>query len=173
MTEPDRLLVPHVDHGGSRFQYVGRYGDGGQFLAFVTGAFPRDWWNGARPPEYLRDWWREHKRWYAVLHRFGPGGEHVGTDARSGGTTASGEREAIDRSLRELDVMLGAVSPYRPCDIRVKPFGVEIDGYFFGLVYVNEDADDPDDPGRTDEDVMLHPNDIMFHPPWDSGDYSS
>jgi hypothetical protein len=50
---------------------------------------------------------------------------------------------------------------------------VERDGYFFGLVYECVDAEDPDDPTATNEYVMLEPNDIMFHPPWDSGEYST
>lgn len=171
MAEPEQLLVPHEDFEHARFGLVGRYGPGNQFMAFVTGAFPRGWWSGSRSPEYLRDRWAEHKRWYAVLHRFGPGGEHLGTEARSGGTTAEGEAEAMDRADRELADMLGSVTPYRPCDILVRPFGVELDGYFFGLVYTAKSADDPDDPGN--EYVMLEPNDIMFHPPWDSGEYST
>jgi hypothetical protein len=61
----------------------------------------------------------------------------------------------------------------RPCDIEVKPFGLKIDDYLFGLIYRCEDADDPDDPGAVSEYVMLEPNDIMFHPAWDSGEYST
>ena len=63
--------------------------------------------------------------------------------------------------------------PREPSDIRVRPFGVEIDGYFFGLVYKCVGAEDPDDPTATHEYVMLEPNDIMFHPPWDRGEYST
>lgn len=173
MAEPEQLLVPHEDFEDARFSLVGRYGPGNQFMAFVTGAFPRDWWSGSRSPEYLRDRWAEHKRWYAVLHRFGPGGEHLGTEARSGGTTADGEAEAIDRADRELTSLLESVTPYRSGDIRVRPFGVEIDGYFFGLEYRLNNYDDPANPDATYECVMLEPNDIMFHPPWDSGEYST
>jgi formate hydrogenlyase regulatory protein HycA len=152
---------------------VGQYGSGNQFMPFVTWAFQRDWWSGNRPPEYLRERWAEHKRWYAVLHRFDPGGEHLGTEARARGTTAKGEGEAIARAHRELAVMLASVTPFHSCDIRVRPFGVEIDGYFFGLVYQCVDAEDPDDPSARHECVMLEPSDIMFHPPWDSGEYST
>jgi formate hydrogenlyase regulatory protein HycA len=173
VAEPELLLIPHEDFEYTRFSFVGRYGDGNQFMAFVTGAFPKDWWSGNYPPEYLRGRWAEHKRWYAVLHRFGPGGDHLGTEARSGGTTAEGQAEAIDRAERELAVLLASVAPFRPCGIRVKLFGVEIDGYYFGLDYKCVDAEDPENPSATDEYVMLEPNDIMFHPPWDSGEYST
>jgi formate hydrogenlyase regulatory protein HycA len=173
VAEPEHLLVRYENVEEARFNLVGRYGDGSQFMAFVTGAFPRDWSSGNRSPEYLRDRWAEHKRWYAVLHRFGPGGEHLGTEARSGGTTSEGQDEAVDRAYRELDDLLASVTPRCPCDIRVKPFGVEIDGYFFGLEYQLNNYDDPANPEATYECVMLEPNDIMFHPPWDSGQYST
>ncbi len=173
MAKPDKLLISYVDSEYSRFHHVGRCGPANQFMAFVTGAFPADWWSDRYPPEYLRSCWADHKRWYAVLHRFDSGGDHLSTEARSGGTSAGGEREAIERAARLLDDMLASLGESRPCDIEVRPFGVEIDGYFFGLVYRSEDADDPDDPGAVCEYVILEPNDIMFHPPWDSGEYST
>ena len=55
----------------------------------------------------------------------------------------------------------------------MRPFGVEIDGYFFGLVYRCEDADDRDMPDAVCEHVTLEPNDAMFHPPWDRGEFST
>jgi hypothetical protein len=173
MAEPDRLLIPYEDFEDSRFNMVGRYGGDNQFMAFVTGAFPADWWSGNRPAEYLRTSWAEHKRWYAVLHRFDSKGDHLGTEARSGGTTASGQTEAIERADKELSKLLESLGPREFCDIRVRPFGVEIDGYFFGLVYHCENAENPDDPSATQEYVMLEPNDVMFHPPWDSSEYST
>ena len=54
----------------------------------------------------------------------------------------------------------------RFCDISIKPFRDEQDGFMFGLV-----LDEPEG----DEDVTsatLWPNDIMFHAPWD-GEYST
>lgn len=97
---------------------------------------------------------------------------HLGTEARSGGTTAEGQGEAIERADKELAVLLASLEPLEPCDIQVRPFGAEIDGYFFGLVYKCVDAEDPDDPSATYE-FMLEPNDTMFHPPWDNGEYST
>ena len=89
------------------------------------------------------------------------------------GTTASGRDEAIEEASRLLEAMLASLGQYHPCDILVRPFGVEIDGYFFGLVYQCEDADDPDEPDAVSEYVMLEPNGVMFHPPWDSGEFST
>ena len=173
MSKPDRLLIPREDFEYARFDLVGRYGSGNQFLAFVTGAFPADWWTGRWPPEYLRTFWQEHKRWYAVLHRFDAEGNHLGTEVRCGGTTAEGEDKACARAEEELVALLEPLDSLEPCDIRVQTFGVEIDGYFFGLVYELNSSDDPDNPNAAYECVMLQPNDIMFHPPWDSGEYST
>jgi hypothetical protein len=171
--QPDNLLIPYEDFEYGRFNLVGRYGAGNQFMAFVTGAFPSDWWSGNRPPEYLQANWARHKRWCAVVHRFDANGFHLGTDVFFGGDTASGQETAISAAEKELAKMLAALGPAEPCDIRVKPFRVEIDGYLFGLIYECVDAEDPENPGAKNEYVMLEPNDIMFHPPWDSGEYST
>jgi formate hydrogenlyase regulatory protein HycA len=116
VAKPDRLLIPYADYD-KRFSLVGRYGEGNQFLAFVTGAYPADWWSRNRPPEYLRNDWAEHKRWYAVLHRFDPDGNHFRTEARCGGTTASGQGEAIKRADKELAKLLESLGPIEQCDI--------------------------------------------------------
>jgi len=54
------------------------------------------------------------------------------------------------------------------CDISVCLFQVIQDGVLYGLVYERTEEDEEEG----DEHVMLEPNDIMFHPPWD-GEYSS
>ena len=162
---PDTLLIPHNDH---RFEYVGRYGGGKQFMAFVTGAFPE----GDPYPDPGGDW-ASKKRWYAVLHRFDAAGNHLATDAWSGGTTAEGEDEACERAWRRLGEMLASLGGYELCDVAVKPFRFEHDGYLFGLVHGRTSYGDPDHPDAASEYVMLWPNDIMFHPPWDSGEYST
>src|SRR5262249_52882950 len=69
--------------------------------------------------------------------------------------------------------MLASLGEYELGDIAVKPFRVEQDGYLFSLVYERRSYDDPDNLGAGYECVMLWPNDIMFHPPWDSGHYST
>jgi formate hydrogenlyase regulatory protein HycA len=151
---PEGLRIPRDE---VRFEYVGRYGGGRQFMAFVTGAFPR----GDPSP----DDWARRERWYAVLHHFDADGNHLGTDAWSGGTTAEGKDEAVERASRKLEGMLTSLGEHELCDIVVKPFQFEQDGYRFALVY--------EDPDTFPEYVVLWPNNIMFHPPWDSGEYST
>jgi hypothetical protein len=173
VAKPDKLLIPYVADERSRFHHIGRYGPGNLFMALGTGAFPGDWSSDSYSPEYCKLHWAEHKRWYAVLHRFDADGNHLATEAQYGGTTASGEREANKEARRFLEAMLASLGPYDACDICVRLFRVEIDGYVFGLVYHCEDADDPDESDAVCEYVMLEPNDIMFHPPWDSGEFST
>jgi hypothetical protein len=60
-------------------------------------------------------------------------------------------------------------SPKR-CDIFVKPFSVVIDGVTHGLVYR---ATQPEEGGPVFEGVFLEPRDVMFHPPWESGEWST
>ena len=91
MPIPERIPMA-LDHYDLR--RIGRYGDGHQFMAFVTGSLP------TRP---LAADWQRHKRWYAVLHRFDADGRHLGTDAWCGGTTADGEGLAIPAAERKLE----------------------------------------------------------------------
>jgi hypothetical protein len=49
---------------------------------------------------------------------------------------------------------------------------VEIDGVTHGLFY-GENEDVPVDSEDWYDYVMFEPLDLMFHPPWDSGSYSS
>jgi hypothetical protein len=55
-------------------------------------------------------------------------------------------------------------------DIWVRQFAVKIDGITHSLLY---ESDQLEEGGPVFEYVMLEPRDIMFHPPWDSGEYST
>lgn len=124
-----------------------------QFMGFVTATLP-----SPSPTD-----WEVHKRWYAVLHRFDPLGDHLGTDAWFAGTSADGEDEAIDRA--RLSEMIESLGRIMYCDIDVKLFQVEVDGQIFGLV-------DGSDPEEGIERVLLLPNDLAFFAPWD-GSYDT
>lgn len=161
MAAPDKLRIPLDEY---HFEAVGRLSDGTQFMAYVTGAFP------AGQEYYLGDDWRTKKRWLAVVHRFDADGNHVGSESRLGGFDIEGRDVAGDKAFKNLKEMFETImAGGRPefCDIWVKPFGVEIDGVRHGLFY-EQDEEDP-----KSEWVMLQPRDIMFHPPWDGGEYST
>jgi hypothetical protein len=167
MAAPDKLRIPYEDFEGARFNCVGRYGDGNQFMAYVTGAFP----GHDRFPDTTSDW-RERKSWNALIHRFDSDGNHIGSEAKRGGYDIVGRQVAGDKAWQHLDSMLAAfkLENPKPCDIYVRPFTVEIDDVIYALAYEHK-IDEED--GYEYECVMLWPNDIMFHPPWDSGEYST
>jgi hypothetical protein len=161
---PDRLRIPHDRH---RFEYVGRLPDGRQFMAFVTGAFP----DGVKL-NWDTDEWRKVKRWIAVLHLFDAEGKRLGTETRVGGFDIEGRDVAGQKAWAELDEMLSRLGPgeLKPADIWVREFSVTIDGVTHSLLYKKVQ---PEEDGPVFESVMLEPRDIMFHPPWDSGEYST
>lgn len=166
MAKPDKLRIPLDDY---HFENVGRLPDGTQFLAYVTGAFP----TGLK--YYSGEDWQYQKRWMAVIHRFDAEGHYITSESRLGAFDIEGRQEAGDKAFAHLQDMfadlVGAGEPEFG-DIWVNPFAIEIDGVTHGLIY--EQSDEEPEPGEEREEwVMLEPRDIMFHPPWDSGDYST
>jgi hypothetical protein len=161
---PDKVRIPRDDH---RFEYVGRLADGRQFMAFVTGAFP----DGLELNWYT-DEWRMVKSWTAVLHLFDAEGNHLNIDVKLGGYDIEGRDIACDKAWSALDTMLAELGPEKPelTDIWVRQFTVPIAGVTHSLLYK---AFKPEDEAPMVECVMLEPRDIMFHPPWDSGEYST
>lgn len=167
MSLQEKIRIPYEDFDGARFDCVGRYGDGNQFMGYVTGAFP----GRERYPDPTGNW-QERKSWNAVIHRFDSDGNHIGSDAKRGGFDSDGRNVAGDKAWQHLESMLTELGLQNPelCDIYIKPFSVEIEDVVYELEYVHE-IDEED--GYEHECVMLWPNDIMFHPPWDSGEYST
>lgn len=168
MAKPDKITIRYEDDDDGRFNCVGRCTAGppraAQFMAFVTGAYPRDRRTGLAFPRPDDPDWAQKKRWYGVVHIFDIHGEHLDTRAHLGGTTADGQAEACERAFALADEALDDLGQLHFQDIQVRLFALEIDGYFFGLEYASTSLDG--------ESVTLQPNDIMFHPPWD-GDYST
>jgi formate hydrogenlyase regulatory protein HycA len=144
-------------------------------MAFVTGAMPEAFERGERWDPECRsadDYYRKYKGWYAVLHTFDADGNHLQTQARLGGMDSEGYSNACDGAdaqLRELLNELRGQSP-KVGDIYIRPFDVEVDGVRHALVY---ETIQPEEGAEVIECVMLWPRDIMFHPPWDSGEYST
>jgi hypothetical protein len=165
MARPEKLRIPLDEH---RFECVGRFPDGTQFMADVTAAFP----TGMK--YYLGDDWRTKKKWLAVIHLFDADGNHVRSDARLGAFDFEGRDVAGDKAFALLQQTLADLLAGEPklCDVWVKPFSVEIDGVTYGLFY-EQSEEDPEEGSERTEWVMLEPQDVMFHPPWDSGEYST
>ena len=167
MAPPDKIRVPYEDFDGARFNWIGRSADGNQFMAFVTGAFP----GRERYFDTTGDW-QQRKSWNAVIHKFDSDGRHVGSEAKRAGFDIEGRDIAGGKAWKHLTVMLVSAGLRNPklCDIQIKPFSTEIEDVVYELEYVHE-IDEYD--GCEHEYVMLWPNDVMFHPPWDSGEYST
>jgi hypothetical protein len=168
MARPDHLRIAYEDTDDDRFDCVGRLADGSQFLAFVTGAFPTG------ETYYTGDDWRQKKRWLAVVHRFDADGGHIGSETRLGGLDREGRDVAGAKAFALLEGLLAEMAGGGAilCDIRVRLFSVEIGGVTHGLFYEQSDWE-PEDGEEREEWVMLEPWDILFHPPWDSGEYST
>jgi formate hydrogenlyase regulatory protein HycA len=165
MAEPDTLLIPYEDFEYGRFTHVGSYGGGNQFMGYVTYATPKFYHTEEITPEG-QIIWREHTNCFAVLHRFDPAGRHLGTDVER----VEGTRESGTRDWEKLQEMIAALGKVEFRDIRVRLFRVEVGKVVHGLIYEPERWEEG---YRAGDYVMLEPNDIMFHPPWDSGEYST
>jgi hypothetical protein len=162
--KPEKLRIP-LDEG--RFDCVGRLDDGTQFMAFVTGCFPDGYILNTDNEDWLKI-----KRWIAVLHFFDAEGNHLRSESRLGGYEIEGWDEAGGKADVELQKMLEPLRKKRPklCDIHIGLFSVTLDGVTHGLFYTHFIEPEED---YEDEWVMLEPRNIMFHPPWDSGEYST
>jgi formate hydrogenlyase regulatory protein HycA len=163
MAKPDKLRIAYEDDAYGRFNCVGRLRDGTQFMAFVTGAFPTGL-------DYcLGDDWQHKKKWLAVIHRFDAEGNHIGSETRVGASDIEGRQVGGDKAFAHLEQMWSGLcrgGPPEFCDIWVRLFSVEIDGVTHGLFYEQSEYEQG-------EWIMLEPPNIMFHPPWDSSEYST
>lgn len=159
MTQPEQVLIPHDDY---RFESVGRFTDGRQFMAFVTGAYPGE---HLPAPEN----WQDVKRWIAVIHIFDVNGEHLTTEARFIGLAREEPllRSKIDTSFADL-LRDYQIDDTCFCDIWIKPFRTVIDDIRYEFVYEREE-----DEGEIYERMTLWPNDIVFYPPWNDGLYDT
>lgn len=149
MAIPETIKIERVEDYWTHD--IGRYGVGNQFMAFIV----------ATSPDNLRGKdWKEHKRWYAVLHIFNEQGDHLYSQANFTGVTADGENAVVDRARAKRDEMIGGLANIIYCDVSIKLFSVTIEGHIFGLVDVTEPEDEH-------EEVELKPNYLVFYPPWD------
>ena len=160
---PTKLHVP----GEGPISYVGRLNDGTQYMTFVTGAVPDGYVFNLDNED-----WRKVKSWIGVLHLFDGEGNYLQSEARHGGYDMEGWDKACAKADAEVHAMF---TPYRAqgpkrCDIFVKLFSVVINGITHGLVYRAWEAEEG---GPKFEGVFLEPRDVMFHPPWDSGEWST
>jgi formate hydrogenlyase regulatory protein HycA len=148
MAVPQTIKI--LREAGYHTDRIGKYENGNQFMGFVTATLPMP----------LPEDWQPHKRWYAVLHTFDADGKHLNTEAWFAGTTASGERESVERAQARLAEMIAGLAKVKYGNVKIKLFQVRIEGHIFGLVAASE-------PDEDYESVHLLPNDLAFFEPWD------
>jgi hypothetical protein len=161
---PEKLRIP----AEGPIDFVGQLDDGTQYMTFVTGAVPDGFTFNLNDDD-----WRKVKSWIAVLHLFDADGKHLQSEVKHGAYDIEGGWDTAgkkaDAELRTMFAPFRRKNPKR-CDIHVRLFSVVLDGITHGLIYETEQ---PEDCGPVFEWVMLLPRDVMFHPPWDSGEWST
>jgi hypothetical protein len=157
-------IIPIAHEPDYRTSTIGHYAHG-QFLASITWAFREDAFipGVGLPPD-----WPEHKRLYAVLHRFDPDGHYVDSDVWFAGTWAEasrhlpGDNPVVARAEAKMTELLDGLPGFEYGDIAIRPFELNVDGVVFGLVVGGAHED-----GKNWEWATLWPDDLMFHEPWD------
>lgn len=83
-----------------------------------------------------------------------------------------GWEEACEKAWSEVHAMFALHRSKNPkrCDSYVKQFSLIVDGITHGLVYQTMQ---PEEGSPAIEWVGLKPCDLVFHPPWDSGEWST
>ncbi len=153
MAIPKKIRINREEH--YRTHYIGKFDGKRMFMGFVVATLPF-----LHPAD-----WQNHKRYYAVLHKFDEDGSHTGTEAWFAGVAAEGEDEVSLRAHHKLNEMIAALGKHRFGNVRVKLFSTQVDGQEFGLVKVVREEDGNDE-------VHLLPNDLVFCEPWD-GEYDT
>lgn len=152
-TLPETFPINRYEEGGYS-KYMGTFAKG-QFWARVAAEFT---------PGDSPDNWQSRKVWYAILHKFDAGGNHIGTEWKRVGTTADGENKVLDYALRTMKKFITGLGPVEYGDIEIGLFTVNVEGFEFGLIdKSNEEYGDT---------VSMQPGDLDFYPPW-TGDYDT
>ena len=143
-------LIPIMRWEDYHTHYLGKTQDGKLFWGYETFVFPK-----GHPTNELEN----KRRDYIVLHVFDKTGTYLTTDYYFEGLIGETPSSVTEQKLEEMVAKLGNVVY---CDIKVKLFQTEIDGFIFGLI-----------PDEENEVVNLEPSStISFSAPWD-GEYDT
>jgi hypothetical protein len=166
---PEKVRLPgERDLSPSLFEYNGHLPDGTQLLAYDC-PDPK----GDLPPDESG---RRGFRFLGVVHEFDADGHHRLIRTR---VTAGRFKDGLEAGEAARAMLREMVAPYlsagwRPGDIWVRPFLVKIDGWSHGFVFKGYGLGLEDGSGEApDEAVYFKPFDFPFHPPYDSGSYST
>jgi len=147
MIFPEKIPVERMEDYHTH--HIGKYENGNQFWGYETFVFTE------RPIPEGEDW-EKYRREYAVLYLFDNEGSFKEAKYEYAGTTNSLKFNTNDK----IEEMVSELGEIEYCDIEIKLFEIEIEGFKFGLV-PNEEA----------EMIELQPSStISFEEPWD-GEY--
>ena len=147
MKFPEKIPVERMEDYHTH--YIGKYENGNQFLGcetfvFTTKQFPEG------------EKWQKYRREYTVLYLFDKEGNFNEAKYEFAGTTHSLKFDTNEKT-EEMVTQLGEIEY---CNIEVKLFEIEIDGFKFGLI-----------PNEESKMIELQPSStISFSEPWD-GEY--
>lgn len=147
MKFPRKILVERIEDYHTH--HIGKYENGNQFWGYATFVFTE------RPIPKGEDW-EKYRREYIVLYLFDKEGNFKETKYKFAGTSDSLKFDTEEKIER----MVSQLGKIEYCNIEIKPFEIEIDGFKFGLI-----------PNEESEMIELQPsNTITFGEPWD-GEY--
>lgn len=149
MPIPEKIKIARmVDY---HTHYIGKYDNGKQFFGYQH--FVNDISNNDTD-------WTKRRHEYVLLYLFNEEGDLISYDYWYAGTTSDLNCDT-EKKLKEMIKKLGKV---KYCNIKVKPFQIEIDNHIFGLIAF-QDSDY--------ERVELYPSNVIaFTEPWD-GEYDT
>jgi formate hydrogenlyase regulatory protein HycA len=147
MKFPEQIRVKRMEDYHTH--NIGKYENGNQFFGYGTFVFTE-----MTIPEN----WEKYRREYAVLYLFDKDGNFKEAKYEFAGTSDLLKFDTEEK-IEEFISQLGEIEY---CDIEIKPFEIEIDGFKFGLI-----------PNEESEMIELQPsNTIAFGEPWD-GEYDT
>ncbi len=160
MIIPNYIPIKRVE--GYHTDKIGVLRDGRQFLAFEI------WHNPEDPPSWrglvnIVSWrrevraWRRNVRAYGVVHVFSAAGDHIESHIRC--FSSASEAQDLEDAETFVNDQLSELGAEKYCDIRIRFFSLAFDGVDF---YFEERIDDGEKSGL----IILQPNDLLFHPPW-------
>ena len=147
MKFPEKIPVERMEDYHTH--HIGKYENGNQFFGYGTFVFTE-----MPIPEN----WKKYRREYAVLYLFDKEGNFKEVKHEFAGTSDSLKFDT-EGKIEEFVSKLGEIEY---CNIEIKPFEIDIDGFKFGLI-----------PNEESEMIELQPsNTIAFGEPWD-GEYDT
>lgn len=147
MIFPEKIPVERIEDYHTH--HIGKYENENQFWGYETFVF-------SKSPIPEGDDWEKCRREYVVLYLFDSQGNFKEAKSEFAGTSDSLKFDPYEK----VEKMISELGKIEYCNIEIKPFEIEIDGFKFGLI-----------PNEESEMIELQPSStIAFAKPWE-GEY--